>query len=123
MRNQIASIRPAILTIKKKKLSGEKELFQNQTLRPILKFQNDLILSIFLFHFEKHKTEFYQFTEAKRNEFIEQKIQLDRNLRFLLLGTIIGHFTDLEWQMYIPNEKEMNRRITRLLIQRLQDQL
>ena len=88
-----------------------------------MKFQNDLILSIFLFHLEKHKTEFYQFTEAKRNEYIEQKIQLDRNLRFLLLGIIIGHFTDSEWQMYIPNEKEMNRRITRLLIQRLQDQL
>lgn len=123
MRSQLESIRPVIPTIIIEQETSEMERFQNQTLRPILKFQNNLILSIFRNQLEKHKRVFHPLTDANRNNYIEQIIQKDRKIHHVLMGTIIGHFTDLEWETYIPHEKEFNRRITKLLIQRLQSQL
>lgn len=123
MRSQLVSIRPEIQTIINNEGTGDMELFQNQTLRPILKFQNNLILFLFRNHLVKQKIDFQQMTKIKRNEWIEQVIQNDRKIHQLLVGTIIGHFTDVELETYILKEKEFNRRIVNLLIQRLQDQL
>ncbi len=123
MRSQLESIRPVIQAIIVEKEAGTVAYFQNRTLRPILKFQNSLILFIFRNHLEKHKIIFQQLTEAKQEEYIEQIIQKDRKIHHLLLGIVIGHFTEIEYQTYIKYEKELNRRIMVLLIQRLQNQL
>jgi hypothetical protein len=123
MRSQLESIRPIIKTITNEKETSTMESFQNQTLRPILKFQNSLVLSIFLNHLEKHKQTFQHLTDAKRNEFIEEIIKKDRKINQLLLGIVIGHFTDQEYQSYKENEKELNRRAINMLMQRLQSQL
>jgi hypothetical protein len=123
MRIQLESIRPVIKEIIIEKKTGKMEYFQNYTLRPILKFQNSLILSIFQNHLEKHKIGFHELTDVKKDESIEQIIQKDRKVHHLLLGLIIGHFTDIEYQKYLEYEKELNRRIMVMLIQRLQNQL
>jgi uncharacterized protein YjgD (DUF1641 family) len=123
MRSQLESIRPIIKNINSEKESNEMESFQNQTLRPILKFQNSLILAVFNQHIEKHKIVFNQLNKEKQNESIERIIKNDRKLYNLLLGTIIGHFTDIEFQTYIKYQKELNRRIRDMLIQRLQNEL
>jgi len=123
MRSQLKSIRPVIQKIIVEKETNAMEYFQNRTLRPILKFQNILILSIFRYHLEKHKIMFHELTDAKQDENIEQIIHKDRKIHHLLLGIVIGHFTELEYQTYIKYEKELNRRIIDLLIQRLQNQL
>jgi hypothetical protein len=123
MRSQLESIRPEIQGVIIENKTGAMECFQNQTLRPILKFQNSLILSIFRYHIEKHKITFHQLTDTKKNEYIEQIIQKDRKIHHLLLGIVIGHFTEIEYDKYIKNEKELNRRILNLLIQRLQNQI
>ena len=123
MRSQLESIRPIIQGISTEKKTGEMENFQNQTLRPILKFQNSLILSIFRCHLEKHKINFHHLTDAEKDECIEKIIQKDRKTHYLLLGIVIGHFTEIEYQTYINYEREMNRRIMDLLVQRLQNLL
>ena len=123
MRSKLESIRPIIQGISVEKKAGEMEYFQNQTLRPILKFQNSLILSIFRCHLEKHRIIFHQLTDVKQGEYIEQIIQKDRKIHHLLLGIVIGHFTEIECQTYLKYEKELNRRVMNLLIQRLQNQL
>ncbi|MGK0307418.1 MAG: hypothetical protein ACI8RP_000370 [Urechidicola sp.] len=123
MRSQLESIRPVIQTKSIEKEKNAVEYFQNLTLRPILKFQNDLILSIFRYHLEKHKIVFHQLTDTKQNEYVEQIIHKDRKIHHVLLGLVIGHFTEIEYETYIKHERELNRRIMALLIQRLQNEL
>ena len=123
MRSKLESIRPVIKGILIKKEISEMEYFQNRSLRPILKFQNSLLLSIFRRHIEKYKINLDQLTDDKKNNCIQETIQKDRKLRDVLLGVIIGHFTETEYLAYIKQEKELNRRIINMLIQRLQNQL
>ena len=123
MRSKLESIRPVIKGILIKKEISEMEYFQNRSLRPILKFQNSLLLSIFRRHIEKYKINLDQLTDDKKNNYIQETIQKDRKIRDVLLGIIIGHFTETEYLAYIKQEKELNRRIINMLIQRLQNQL
>ncbi len=123
MRSQLESIRPTIKGLLIKKEISTMEYFQNNTLRPILKFQNSLLLSIFNYHLKKSKIILDQLTDIKKEECIEKIIQKDQKIRHVLLGVIIGHFTETEYLAYIKHEKELNRRITNILIQRLQNQL
>jgi hypothetical protein len=123
MRSQLESIRPIIEDIVVEKITSPMESFQNRTLRPILKFQNSIILSIFRNHLEKHKILFYEFTDNEKIDYIEQIIKKDRKIHNLLLGIVIGHFTEIEYLAYLKYEKELNRRIINMLIQRLQNEL
>jgi hypothetical protein len=50
-------------------------------------------------------------------------VKQDVNVKNTLLPLIIGFFTSDEVEFYLANHKEVNRRITSMLIQRFQDQL
>ena len=102
--------------------SGAFEQFQNDTLRPILKFQNNLILQICHHQFVKRKRKFFQLSHLEQLEYIDQQISRDKELKHLLFGIIIGQFTALEWIFFAENEKELKKRMTSLLIQRVQSQ-
>jgi len=91
--NQLKDIRPQIPTIHEKRSSSIAERFQNQTLRPILKFQHDLIIQIFKEYIQKRKGVFLELSPAKRLIYIEQSIQKDLKFKHLMLGVITGHFT------------------------------
>ena len=54
---------------------------------------------------------------------IEQSVSKDNRLRGLLLGMVIGHFTEEEFQQFVDMEGEVRRRITNLITQRLQSQM
>ncbi len=122
-RNKIIDLRPSIPTIIEEKTCSSAEQFQNRSLRPILKFQNELLLDIFRHYIEKRKGIFHQLTLPKKKQYIEDSIRKDQKFKQLLLGTSIGQFTVDEWKIYREEEKEMSRRLTNLLIQRLQDQV
>ena len=87
---EIKKLRPQIPTIIDENVSSSAELFQNRSLRQILKLQNDLLLQIFKFYILKRKGAFYKLTEPKKMEYIEQSIRKDIKFKNLLLGTIIG---------------------------------
>lgn len=103
--------------------SSSEEKFQNQTLRPILKVQNDLFISIFKNHIAKHKNDFYSLTLDKKLQFIENAIQKDIKYRNSLKGTIIGLFTIEEYDAYIQNSSSLNKRMMNMLIERLKSQI
>ncbi|WP_420399562.1 glyoxalase [Flagellimonas sp.] len=102
---------------------GSDERFQNQTLRPIIKLQNHLIIEVFKNYIRKHKGAFYELTLEKRMEFIENSIQKDIKFRNSLKGMIIGHFTVDEYQNYILNSSALNKRMMNMVINRLKDQM
>ncbi len=103
--------------------SSSEEMFQNQTLRPILKLQNDLLIAIFKNYISKSKTDFQQFSTDKKLKFIENSIQKDIKFQNLFKGIIIALFTEIEYQNYAPIASALNKRIMSMLIERLKSQV
>jgi len=99
------------------------EFFQNQTLRPILKLQNDLLVDVLKNYITKSKTDFYKFSLEKKLQFIENSIQRDIKFRNSLKGIIIGLFTIDEYERYIQNSSDLNKRMMSMLIERLKNQV
>jgi hypothetical protein len=99
------------------------EQFQNATLRPIIKFQNDLIVEVFRNYIKKHKNIFYEKTLENRLHYIDNAITRDIKFRNALKGMVIGHFTITEYSDYIKNSSALNKRMMNLVKQRLQDQI
>jgi hypothetical protein len=118
---EIKVLRPAIPVVNNQETRPQ-EVFQNTTLRPVLKLQNELLLSLFKHYAHKRKDVFFQMNAPKQLEYIDHSIRTDQKFKNLLLGTVIGHFTLAEWEIYQQYEPELRRRITDLIIQRLQSQ-
>ena len=122
-RNQfIKEFRGEIMGIINSETSSE-EFFQNQTLRPILKLQNDLFIEIFKNYIIKSKANFETFTIDKKLQFIDYSIQNDMKFRSLLNGIVIGLFTTDEYLLYSNNSSNLNKRIMTMLIERYKNQL
>jgi hypothetical protein len=115
--------RPDIPTSKINDQMGSEEYFQNAVLRPILKLQNDLFISVFKNYIKKHKNVFYELSIEKRQRYVEHAIQKDIKFRNSLKGMIIGMFTVEEYETYTLNSSALNKRMMNLLIVRLKDQL
>ncbi len=103
--------------------SSSEERFQNQTLRPILKLQNDLFIEVFRNYAVKQKGVFFTLSPEKKMQYIETAIQRDIKFRNSLKGMIIGMFTLDEYQNYILNSSNLNKRMMNLLIERLKSQV
>lgn len=103
--------------------SSNEEAFQNQTLRPILKLQNDLFLASFENYITKNKKDFYSLSTEKKLLLIENSIQKDIKFRNALKGMVIGLFTLEEYQTYIQNSSNLNKRMMNMLIERLKSQI
>ena len=95
----ITSIRPEINSIPSDDIESEIH-FQNKILRPVLKFQNDLLIQVLKYYFFKHKNTFYTFSLEKRLSYIENAVQKDVKFRNALKGMIIGQFSVEEYALY-----------------------
>lgn len=103
--------------------SSKEEIFQNKTIRPILKLQNDLFVESFINYVNKSKSDFYAFTTEKKMSFIDNAIHKDIKFRNALKGMIIALFTIEEFRDYIQDSSSLNKRMMNLLIERLKDQV
>lgn len=118
----LLTIRPQIPTIAESATSTA-ERFQNKTLRPILKLQNDLFVAVMQHYFQKRKNVFSTLSHPKKLAYIEHSIRKDLKFKNRLLGIVIGQMTEKEYVSFIADESELTRRITTMLIGRMQDQL
>ena len=103
--------------------SSEEEVFQNSTLRPILKLQNDLIIAVFQSYLNQNKIPFNDFSLDKKMKTIEVAILKDISFQNTLRGIVVGLFTVNEFSLYSNNTSGFNKRIRSMLIERLQSQL
>ena len=99
------------------------EVFQNNTLRPILKFQNDALIHVFLLDLSSKKIDLKTFNSKKRLLLIDTHLRTNSNLRQLLLGMVIALFSIDEIEFYNIVYKDLNKRILSMLKNRLKDQL
>ncbi len=95
------------------------EAFQNKTLRPIIKMQNDLFIAVFKNYISKRKNVFYELTLQKQMAYIENAIHKDMKFRNSLKGMVIGQFTIEEYELYIINSSALNKRMMNIVKERL----
>ncbi|PKA96435.1 hypothetical protein B0O79_0070 [Flavobacteriaceae bacterium MAR_2009_75] len=116
-------IRPEIPSANINNQMSSEEHFQNSTLRPVIKMQNDLFLAAFKNYITKHKNSFFNLSHLKRFEYVENAIQKDIKFRNSLKGMVIGQFTVEEYETYILNSSALNKRMMNMVVNRLKDQI
>ncbi|MBT8204696.1 MAG: glyoxalase [Eudoraea sp.] len=119
----LLGMRPLIVQARVSPEMSAEERFQNTTLRPIIKFQNDLLLAAFRNYIRKHKNGFYELSMENRLSFVENAIQKDIKFRNSLKGMVIGQYTLEEYELYIANSSALNKRMMNMVIERLKDQI
>ena len=122
-KTKLIELRPVISSISFNDQMSSGEHFQNKTIRPVIKLQNDLLVEVFKNYVKKHKNVFYTLTIEKKYIYIENAIQRDVKFRNSLKGIIIGQFTVDEYKIYIQNSSSLNKRMMNITIERLKDQV
>lgn len=117
----LLQIRPEISKATVSENMRPDEKFQNRTLRPVIKLQNDLLLEAFRNYIQKHKNVFQDMTVDRKMLYIENAIQKDIKFRNSLKGMVIGQFTIEEYRIYITNSSALNKRMMNLVKERIQD--
>lgn len=116
---QLLAIRPEIPSAKIFDSMSADELFQNKTLRPIIKMQHDLFIAVFNNYIRKRKNVFYDLTLEKQLAYIDNAIHKDMKFRNSVKGMIIGQFTTEEYELYITNSSALNKRMMNIVKERL----
>lgn len=120
---ELLAMRPELPAAKVSANMSFDEQFQNQTLRPVTKLQEDLLLEVFRNYVVKHKNSFYDLSLEKRLEYIDNAVTRDIKFRNSLKGIIIGQFTLDEYRRYIQNSSALNKRMMNIVKQNLQGHL
>jgi len=116
---EFLKLRPQIKRIKQDLDTLEIEQFQNDTLRPILKVQHDLLLALFHTSLTKHKTPFDELSTEKKEEKLNELFQKNLSFKNQSLGAILGLLTAEEFTTYQNDASAYNRRIITMLKQRI----
>ena len=115
--------RPDLPASKIKDNMSSEEYFQNAVLRPILKFQNDILIEVFKTYISKRKNVYYTLNQIQKLNYVTHSIQKDIKFRNQLKGMIVGLFSLEEYELYTENSSALNKRMMNLMIQRIQNQL
>ena len=120
-KDKVKELRPHISSKEYKNISDE-EQFQNQVIRPILKFQNELFIKLFLSNCNTYNINYTEFNSEEKYEYINNIFEKDFKIRALFIGTVIALFTIEEYEKYLVNQKHYNKRIIQMLTERLKNQ-
>lgn len=119
----LLELRPEIPSARITENMSADERFQNETLRPIAKLQDELLVAVFRNYAKKHKNAFYELKTERKLEYIANAIQKDIKFRNSLKGMIIGHFSLEEYERYIQNSSALNKRMMNIVKERLQSNI
>ena len=95
------------------------ELFQNDTLRPIIKMQHDLLLTLFNNLVKRLSIKWQVIEDSKKIKLVKSQISSNTQFKNQLLGIIIGQFDKSELDKYLLNSKEYNKRTLNIVAERL----
>lgn len=106
-----------------KATDSDNESFQNDVLRPILKFQNEIIILYFKHFLIENKIDFEKLKHSHKITKVHDLFKTNIQFKQFCLGLIVGYFTTVEFEYYVENKKEINKRIIAMLIERICSQL
>jgi len=95
------------------------EEFQNITIRPIIKFQNDYLIQYYSNFARGYQKDWGSISNEKKENFIKTSLNKNQNLKNTFIGSITGFFTSEELDFYFQNKSELNRRIVQIIKQRV----
>ncbi|TAE26607.1 MAG: hypothetical protein EAZ92_10600 [Candidatus Kapaibacterium sp.] len=101
------------------------EFFLHTVLRPILKLQDPVLVSLCVLFLAKYRSTFLQKSRAEQEAFLTTSMKKDTALRSLLIGVCVGQFTteEMEYYSHSEHQAEMNKRIIELAARRVADAL
>ncbi len=119
--DDIVKLRPLISSVKNQKSTTETEEFQNSVLRPILKFQNDILIA--LIKNNNHYSSLLKEINSDKDSLtsIKDFLNKETQLKQTIIGSLIGFLTLEETSFYFNNLKELNKRIIQMIAQRFFD--
>jgi predicted secreted protein len=95
------------------------EKFQNESLRPIIKSLNDLIVVYFQNYAASKKIDIINISKEERDVFITTAFLKDNQFKNELKGFVVGHFSIEEFNFYKNSSKDINKRIFGIIKQRI----
>ena len=113
-------IRPEIPSIVKSNSLSNEEKFQNEVLRPIIKLQHELILSLFEYYLERNKIKIKEHNNKEKTDLLNKIFKTDTRLKMEFRGLIIGLFTVEEYEIYLSLSPQLNKRINNMIFQRIE---
>jgi hypothetical protein len=102
-----------------KKANSEEEIFQNETLRPILKLQHELIITLAQEFLKSRNITWEKLKEKDPFQWLNINIKRDIPFKNQLIGMVIGQFSKNELDKYLTFQKEMNKRIINMMTERI----
>jgi hypothetical protein len=120
MPNKVRPVLPAAI------LNGivtPEEEFQNKVLRPIIKMQSDLLMAHVSAQLKALKIDWDQLTPIKRKDTLTALLTKDQLFKSEIVGIVIGQLEVAEYQTYRAHHKELNKRITQMVLNRAIDLL
>ena len=119
----LLAMRPNIKGINLEASVSKDELFQNQTLRPIIKLQHDIIIKSFEEYLEQHKIKWDQFGSKEKTQTVQKAYTKNSAFRNYNLGLIAGLFTKEEMQYYLLNRAGVCKRVIQIIKERVDNTL
>jgi len=99
--------------------NSKEEIFQNETLRPILKLQHELIIKLAQEFLKYRNVTWENLREKDPLQWLNINIKRDIPFKHLLIGMVIGQFSKNELDEYLTFQKEMNKRIINMMTERI----
>jgi len=122
-REKVIHLRPEIFNILDHRDSHEMEQYQSDVLRPIAKFQNEIILRGFDVYLKKYHLKLEGKSIKDQEEIISKAMKTNKELRCFYQGMLAGLMTTAEFDFYVSRRAEVHKRMTSLLIQRITSQI
>ena len=99
--------------------NSKEEIFQNETLRPILKLQHELIITLAQEFLKSRNITWEKVKEKDPFQWLNTNIKRDIPIKNQLIGMVIGQFSKNELDEYLTFQKEMNKRIINMMTERI----
>jgi len=115
----IAALRPDIPSIKRIESMTDVEKFQNDVIRPILKYQHDVIVEYAISKAVDRNSKFPNLTTIEKERYLDKVTLKDSKIKQALNGMVIGLMTIEEMNKYLAIESEYKRRINTMIRERI----
>jgi hypothetical protein len=102
-------------------ISTTEEDFQNKVLRPIIKMQSDLLIAHLNNQLKVSKIQLDQLPDLKKEAALTGLFTMNQAFKREIIGMVIGKLTLEEYDVYLGFTKEINRRISQIVLNRCLD--
>ena len=115
----IAALRPDIPSIRRLESMTDIEKFQNDVIRPILKYQHDVIVGYAISKAVDRNSKFPNLIAIEKERYLDKVTLKDSKIKQALNGMVIGLMTIEEMNKYLAIESEYKRRINTMIRERI----